>query len=251
MKPDPRVVFAPGNVLFSPLSSDALAQLADDIKANGLRERITFRWVDDGLIEVIHGRFRLEALKSIGADLFRDGQPVDTYFREFDQARDGDPTQFMISANIRTRRLYEDVANALRESPSVVPVDQITRHVRGSKAPLKDEKAGTRKKKQREPSKSDMLQPSLPSFEAAIEILARLGPLSSTLEILEDLLHVRSRLGGSTEQALAIIAAGFVAIDHLASAASASSKARVHDLLVDALADARARGTGKIANATK
>src|SRR3954447_10540271 len=107
MKPDPKIVFAPGNMLFSPLSSDAFAELADDIKARGLRERITFRWVDDGLIEIIHGRFRLEALKSIGADLFRDGEPVETYFQEFDQARDGDPTQFIISANIRTRRLYE------------------------------------------------------------------------------------------------------------------------------------------------
>src|SRR3954469_23073733 len=118
MKPDPRVLFNPANVLFSPLSSGALAALADDIRANGLREKISFRWVDDGTVEVIHGRFRLEALKSIGADLFEDGRPNETYFQEFDPERDGDPTRFIISANIRTRRLYEDVARALQATAS-------------------------------------------------------------------------------------------------------------------------------------
>jgi hypothetical protein len=85
------IEFHPRANLF-PLDQNA-TQLADDIKANGLREKIT-RF--EG--KVLDGRLRCLACRKAG---------VEPEFYDFDPERDGDPLAYVISKNLNRRQLNE------------------------------------------------------------------------------------------------------------------------------------------------
>ena len=121
MEITPTILFHPGNELFTPLSREALVALAGDIKANGLREAIVFRWIEDRgpnrAIEVVHGRFRLQALELNDAELFKDGRPKEqTSVSRSGARRRSDAV--IVAANIRSRSLYEPLSRALNQGAS-------------------------------------------------------------------------------------------------------------------------------------
>src|SRR5262249_40746988 len=88
----------PAAEMFPLMSPSALRELADDIKKNGLQNRVTFMKDRDGLPVLLDGRSRLDALDLLGHTLDFDKMmrlvPADT-----------DPYAFVISANIHRRHL--------------------------------------------------------------------------------------------------------------------------------------------------
>ena len=94
------------------MMSDAeLAELGEDIKANGLREPIAFWDADKGTPRfqrlLVDGRNRMEAMERVGLDLDRirsihRGQYSGKEHKKF---IDGDPVAYILSLNIHRRHL--------------------------------------------------------------------------------------------------------------------------------------------------
>jgi ParB-like chromosome segregation protein Spo0J len=87
------IEFHPLATMFPPLGDAEISQLADDIKANGLREKVT---LFEG--KVLDGRHRCLACRKAG---------VDPEFYELNPDRDGDPLAYVVSKNLRRRQLNE------------------------------------------------------------------------------------------------------------------------------------------------
>jgi hypothetical protein len=85
----------PAADVFPMMSDEELKALGEDIKANGLRERIKF-WRDDQLVE---GRNRMAALYLAGIKVRAEHKQYLNY--------DADPVAYVISANIHRRHLTE------------------------------------------------------------------------------------------------------------------------------------------------
>src|ERR1700686_3667801 len=75
---------------FPMLPNPELQELADDIKANGLRENIVLY---EG--QILDGRNRYEACKIVGL-------PVEKFISRYEES---DPLGYVISANLRRRHL--------------------------------------------------------------------------------------------------------------------------------------------------
>ena len=241
MEITPTILFHPGNELFTPLSREALVALAGDIKANGLREAIVFRWIEDRgpnrAIEVVHGRFRLQALELNDAELFKDGRPNEQYFRQFDPALDGDPTQFIVAANIRSRSLYEPLSRALNQGASAFQSPETPEAAADEPATTDLKRSGGhRSKKNRKSNPVRFTPPELPSFGRGRRDFVQCGPQADVLKLLDVLLNLRERLGGSTQQALLATVAGLAAIDHAANSGATVSHAQLRDLLAQSQA---------------
>jgi hypothetical protein len=117
----------PAADLFPLLGKSELQELADDIKANGLHERVKViyrpRQPDDGTEEqiLIDGRNRLDAMELAGLPIFEDDNPdeglrpdkllfgvaetVDEYDYKNDRDGEIDPVAYVIGVNIRRRHL--------------------------------------------------------------------------------------------------------------------------------------------------
>src|SRR5689334_13315441 len=96
--------------LFPMLSGNELSDLADDIKARGLLERITLH---EG--KILDGRNRYEAARVAGVSLTKDN------FRELPPGVD--PKAFVISANIHRRHLTAEqkrdlLARLIKDDPT-------------------------------------------------------------------------------------------------------------------------------------
>lgn len=86
----------PAADVFPMMAEDELQELAEDIKANGLREPIVMAVIDEERV-LVDGRNRLAAWKLAGQPT--DGVP----FVMLDE--DVDPTAYVISANVRRRQM--------------------------------------------------------------------------------------------------------------------------------------------------
>lgn len=109
----------PAADLFPLMAPDELRALADDIKRNGLRERVATWKDDDGKLYLIDGRNRLDAMTKAGIEAIRaDGEiypAVGTTYK-------GDPYTYVISANAHRRHLTakqkrELIAAVLKAKP--------------------------------------------------------------------------------------------------------------------------------------
>ncbi len=108
----------PACELFPPMSADELNALGEDIKKNGLQQRITLWPVDDeppGYV-LLDGRNRLDAMEAVGLKLVQNpnGTTVEEIFAGDNiratliapiPAKAIDPVAYVISANIRRRHL--------------------------------------------------------------------------------------------------------------------------------------------------
>jgi hypothetical protein len=95
-----------------PMMSDAeLAELGEDIKANGLREPIAFWDADKGTPRferlLVDGRNRMEAMERVGLDLDRIRSIHRGRYsgKEHKKFIDGDPVAYILSLNIHRRHL--------------------------------------------------------------------------------------------------------------------------------------------------
>jgi hypothetical protein len=142
----------PAADVFPMMSDQALAELGEDIKANGLKVPLSFCWVDTGTPRahrvLIDGRNRLEAMERVGVCLQPQSNELPGRFREQETARtitDGDPVAHIISLNLRRRHLTPaEIANFLvklakmqveRETGSPDPVSR--KGGRGKRSPVK------------------------------------------------------------------------------------------------------------------
>ena len=208
MRSGQAIRFHPGTELFVPLASEALAALAADIKANGLKDRIAYRWIkdeaDNDTVEVIHGRFRLAALEMNGAELFRDGKPNSAYFREFDLNTDGNPIQFIVSQNIRHRPLYEAMLSKPKRAARPARPRSAAKRASAKRAlpeTIEPEPPGA---------------PTLPALEDAVEKFPQLDTSADLDAVLKGLVMLYEGVGRSSEQAVQAAVAGLADIDNLA-----------------------------------
>jgi hypothetical protein len=86
----------PFSQIFPPMEDKALTALGEDIKNNGLRERI---WLHED--HILEGNSRYRACVKIGHRFKEDD------FRVFDPKTQGDPLAFVVSANLIRRHLNE------------------------------------------------------------------------------------------------------------------------------------------------
>jgi len=90
-----------------PMQSDSeLAELAKSIEAYGLRERIQIITGEGGIVTIIDGRNRYNALKKMGKI---DEDIVQNYCEELDlsQYNDASPEEYVLMANIERRNLTQ------------------------------------------------------------------------------------------------------------------------------------------------
>jgi ParB-like chromosome segregation protein Spo0J len=123
----------PAADVFPMMSDEELAKLGEDIKANGLKSRITFFDPPDGEYMLLDGRNRIEAMERVGIELIADN--VEKVYR-------ADPVAFVISANIHRRHLTKAqqadlIVAALKASRKNCEVPK--RHVKGKAGSQKDE----------------------------------------------------------------------------------------------------------------
>jgi hypothetical protein len=112
---------------FPPLSEVELRELAEDIRAYGLREQIIFWIAEDGSYSLLDGRSRLDAMAlggmlSVNSDgNLCDGSGALLHCRSYDQS-DGDPRAIVLSLNVLRRHLTpeqrrEKIAAELKAHP--------------------------------------------------------------------------------------------------------------------------------------
>lgn len=100
----------PAADFFPLLNEKELKKLAADIKINGLRQSVAGFTNEDGILVLVDGRNRLDALQLLGrvkinnGKISIDGMADDAWFKCDDQAKE-DPDGFVVSANIRRRHL--------------------------------------------------------------------------------------------------------------------------------------------------
>ena len=100
----------PATSLFPRLDPDQLAELADDIRMNGLLHPVVYYKDDAGAEVFCDGCSRLDALEELGLVKIADGEisvegyPDGAWKRE-DARASADPVGYVISANIRRRHL--------------------------------------------------------------------------------------------------------------------------------------------------
>jgi ParB-like chromosome segregation protein Spo0J len=88
--------------IFPPLGTIELGNLAEDIKANGLKEPM---WLYED--KILDGNNRYRACLKIGYRF------KETDFRQFDAKTQGDPLKFVVSANLHRRHLNESQRAAI------------------------------------------------------------------------------------------------------------------------------------------
>src|SRR5207302_3900280 len=98
----------PAALMFSTMSAEELIELGQDIKANGLREKITLlRPKDGGNPQLLDGRNRLGALQAAGLPTHGDdGGLLPELCDIIDETEGFDPVAFVISKNIHRRHLH-------------------------------------------------------------------------------------------------------------------------------------------------
>jgi hypothetical protein len=105
----------PAAELFPLMTKDELAELADDIKNNGLKEPVILGHGREGDAMVgtyvLDGRNRLDALELNGVELLRDGRIIDRLFRDLGPV--DDPVAYVISKNIHRRHLTAEQKRGL------------------------------------------------------------------------------------------------------------------------------------------
>jgi hypothetical protein len=101
----------PAAELFPLMSNDELLALGEDIKKNGLRNRIAVIDGPDDDPILIDGRNRLDAMELAGLEVIRGGK----LNREVVQTSilEGDPYEYVISVNIRRRHLTAEQKSEL------------------------------------------------------------------------------------------------------------------------------------------
>jgi hypothetical protein len=112
-----RLAIHPAAELFPLMSADELKELADDIKAHGLKQRIVFWAAESGTIRLLlDGRNRLAAMELAG--LPTDGVQQTTLYGN----QGVDPVAYVISANLRRRHLTAEqrrelIAKLIKATP--------------------------------------------------------------------------------------------------------------------------------------
>ena len=92
--------------LFPLISKDELGELAADIAKNGLLERIAVHFDREGKCQLLDGRNRLDALQSLGRNLFDDkGNLLSDLYRKLENDSESEIVAFIVSKNIRRRHL--------------------------------------------------------------------------------------------------------------------------------------------------
>jgi hypothetical protein len=101
------VTIHPAANMFPPIGDAELRELADDIKANGLHERVKVI-VSDNKQVVIDGRNRLDAMELAGMPIFSGSAELNPEIVEVLCHDEFDPVAFVIGVNIRRRHLTND-----------------------------------------------------------------------------------------------------------------------------------------------
>ena len=96
----------PVAALFPMMTDEELKSLANDIKKNGLREKITYRLVE-GVPQILDGRNRMQALELAGYWEPGSGFFPTTSFNQVEMT-DAEATAFIISKNLERRHLTTD-----------------------------------------------------------------------------------------------------------------------------------------------
>ena len=115
------------------MTVEELRDLADDIKANGLKHPVTLTVGEDNAEYLVDGRNRLDALELLGVNLFDSDGRLSRSFETADGLRIpclwdnrvyeyGDITAYVISTNIKRRHLTQEqkrelIAKLLKEKP--------------------------------------------------------------------------------------------------------------------------------------
>ena len=135
----------PAADVFPMMSDTELAELGEDISANGLRSKIIFTPADEN--EILDGRNRLEAMERAGFDISPDALAsrgaVDWHL--------GDPVAYVISSNIHRRHLTKQqqadlIVAAIKAGEKPLHVDEVSKGGR-SKVNKTKAKAVTEAKK--------------------------------------------------------------------------------------------------------
>jgi hypothetical protein len=115
----------PAAELLPLVQGDDLSGLVGDIAVNGLRDKVDLYYDRDGKAWLLDGRNRLDALESLGEDLFDDKGKLRAEFQNFPPPKlltEADCVLFVISKNIHRRHLTNQqkrdlVAKLLKEKP--------------------------------------------------------------------------------------------------------------------------------------
>ena len=103
----------PAADLFPVLPDAELLKLGDDIKANGLRNKVIVKPEDDGSLTLLDGRGRLDAMELAGIPVIPDGKLRSDLYEE--APRSVAPEALVISLNIRRRHLNAEQKHQLIE----------------------------------------------------------------------------------------------------------------------------------------
>lgn len=161
------LAFHPLADLFPMIAGAERAELVDDIRANGLRERIVML---DG--KILDGRNRYTAAIDAGI-IARDADPESeaslyvTHFRRFLPQQDGDPLAWVLSKNLHRRHLSESQRA------------MVARRLAGLRQGARTDLPSIDGKLEGGPSQSeaaDLLHTSVPSMERAGVVIDRGAP---------------------------------------------------------------------------
>jgi hypothetical protein len=98
----------PAADLFPMLPEDELRKLGEDIKANGLKEKIILWSGDDDDQYLLDGRNRLDAMELVGMETVVDNGKYKSLKLDLYDNEGDDPYTFVISKNIRRRHLTKE-----------------------------------------------------------------------------------------------------------------------------------------------
>jgi|SRR5215813_3158536 len=140
----------PAADLFPMLPEDELRKLGEDIKTNGLQEKVLL-WRDAaGERYVVDGRNRLDAMEAVGLDTLKDNHlNLDLYDAAWNRSEDVDVYAYIISKNIRRRHLTkeqqadlivkvmkaDEVARRGAEYADILSLKKISQRLRGLSPP--------------------------------------------------------------------------------------------------------------------
>ena len=138
----------PAADVFPMMSDEKLAQLGEDIKANGLNVPLSFCWIEVGTPAarrvLIDGRNRLEAMERVGIRLRvrNSGLPESLHGKETANTIDGDPVALIIGLNIHRRHLTKQqqadlIVAAVKAGEKLAQVEPVSKGGRGKKNAVK------------------------------------------------------------------------------------------------------------------